>query len=120
MTSPETLYKKMDPDKIKEIITDFYNQAFADPIIGHFFFKKDQERLIKLQVMFTQNLLQGSSHDHERYMKKSHQHLKIRPAHFKRRQKILEEVLEDHLSEPTLISFWLEREAQLLSYVVST
>ena len=52
-----TLFEQIGETNIRKIIEDFYDKAFMDPLISHFFFSKDKRRLIEMQVVFSAILL---------------------------------------------------------------
>jgi len=110
----QTLYEKISPDLIERAITEFYERAFSDVIIGHFFFDKDKQEIIDKQIAFASRMLGAT---HIRYtgkpLKIAHEGLKFRPVHFNRRQVLMAEVLDDIKLDPELSSEWLALESHL-------
>lgn len=118
----KNLYDEIGEDFINKAITEFYNRAFQDPIIGHFFFKSNISSLIEKQIIFSSILLGCSKkkHDHpNKSLKHVHHPLKIREAHFNRRQKLFATVLNDLKLDKHLSNKWLEKENKLRSQIVN-
>ncbi|MEZ4741451.1 MAG: group 1 truncated hemoglobin [Bdellovibrionota bacterium] len=91
-----SLYEEIGPKKIEKIVAEFYDRAFNDVLIGHFFFGKDKENLIKIQTSFVSPLLGAKNIKYiGRPLKTAHHDLKMKLVHFDRRQVLLGEVLQD-------------------------
>ncbi|MBP9706386.1 MAG: group 1 truncated hemoglobin [Oligoflexales bacterium] len=114
----ESLYKKIGTEMIAKIISDFYEQAFVDPIIGHFFFNKDQQSLILKQINFTEALLGADTMYLGQPLLKVHKELAIRRPHFMRRQLLMQQVMQKYGLEANLVLAWLEKENQLQSLIL--
>jgi len=99
--------------QIEKIVRSFYERAFFDGIIGHFFFGLDHESLIAKQTAFTIALLGGPSDYKGKPLVAVHKSLGINNAHFGRRQVIMGEVLSQHKVPPDLAAAWLELEERL-------
>ena len=102
------LFNQIGEKKISAIIRDFYDAAFLDPIIGHFFFHHDKEDLIRKQVAFSIGLLGGPKTNFGRSIDAAHRQLNINKAHFGRRQVLFAEILKKHEVEEGLAEEWLE------------
>lgn len=114
-----TLYEKIGKQKIEEAITKFYDQAFKDPIIGHFFFKKDQIDLTQKQIQFASLMLGSKEHSYKgKPLKEAHSALPIGLVHFNRRQRILAEVLQSLEIDEKLSKEWLEKEESLKPLII--
>jgi truncated hemoglobin YjbI len=115
-----SLYDDIGGDFIKTAIHEFYARAVVDPIIGHFFFEKDIDTLIRKQIDFTSRLLghKDSQTPLSRPLKSVHHPLGIHSAHFARRQKLLAQVLDDLGLDPVLRDKWLGGEQQLKPLIV--
>lgn len=118
--TPVSLYQRIGSEKIAEIVHSFYEAAFEDGIIGHFFFGKDHKSLVDRQISFTEMLLGKQSNYVAPSMTKIHAGLDIRKPHFLRRQKILEEMMSLHMLDPELKRSWLKLESRLLSQIVKS
>ena len=113
-----TLYEQIGEEKLVAIVTEFYSRAFKDMIIGHFFFGKDQAALTAHQINFARGMLGGPNNYDSRPLRHAHQHLKLRPPHFARRQLILSQVM-DHYGLATAAKVgWLGREESLRSQIM--
>lgn len=117
----KSLYEKIGHDFIEKAITEFYNRAFSDVIIGHFFLGKDQKHITKQQIDFASSML-GAENIHYKGvpLKKAHTPFLIRPPHFKRRQVIMREVLSEMKLDNSLAEAWLSKEDQLKPLIFSS
>ena len=113
MTLYEQVCKQGGQDQIEKIVRSFYERAFFDGIIGHFFFGRDHEELIIKQTSFTIALLGGPSIYKGKPLATIHKSLKINNAHFGRRQVIMKEVLENYKIPRNLAAAWLDLEERL-------
>ncbi|MBP6219089.1 MAG: group 1 truncated hemoglobin [Oligoflexales bacterium] len=114
------LFDKFGEILISKIIARFYDLAFDDPIIGHFFFGLSKEQLIQKQIIFASVMLGSPSHQYlGDSLHKIHAPLKIRLPHFGRRQKIMEQVLTEFQIADELKEDWLKLELKLKRQVVS-
>lgn len=115
-----TLYQKIGESRIREVIERLYDAIFQDPLIGHFFFHHDKEKLIAQQMAFTSRLLGATAVAYDgRSLPQVHYPLRIRPVHFKRRQVILAETLAACGIEKKDAERWLGLEARLRGLIVS-
>jgi len=111
---------QVSEEKIAEIIENFYQIAFQDPIIGHLFWGVDKKHLIASQKDFAAAMLGKSRRYTGKPLKPAHAHLNIRPAHFGRRQVIMKEVLaESDLPDEVQLK-WLDLENGLRAMIVSS
>ena len=108
-----TLFDRIGAPVVTAAITRFYERAFVDPIIGHFFFAKDRAEITRLQIDFATNLLGGPRHYRGRPLGPAHAALDIRPPHFGRRQVLMREVLTELALTDELAEAWLALEEQL-------
>lgn len=114
------LYTSIGDERIEKAVREFYKRAVEDVLIGHFFFKIDIEKLIAKQIDFTHRLLGKKNPEPSkmRSLKAAHFPLKIRPVHFARRQKLMEEVLNDLRFTKEESTEWLKRELNLKSLII--
>ena len=118
MSSP--LLDLIGEDKVKEVITRFYDRVFVDPVISHFFFKKNKDHLIRRQTEFTLVLLGSKSHRYNGVsMKAAHRNLGLKNVHFDRRKIIMKETLKDLSINGVLSSRWLKLEEKFRPLLVS-
>lgn len=113
------LYETLGDELITQVITIFYERAFADPIIGHFFFNRDRQHLTSQQIDFSRGLLGGPMRYRGKPLLHAHQPLAIRPAHFDRRQVLMRQVLAHCGVAEDAAQQWLAKEAALRPLIVS-
>lgn len=118
MAKTLTLYERIGEDLIRKVITEFYLRAFADPIIGHFFFEKDRAHITAMQIDFAINMLGGPRNYKGKPLVTAHEPFDIRGPHFGRRQVLMREVLDDLVVAPELSEAWLALEGPLRALVV--
>ena len=115
-----SLYEQLGDALIADVLTCFYERAFLDPLIGHFFFQHNHQELLQKQILFTSCFLGAQ---HLTYRGKSlldaHSRLPLRDAHFRRRQVLLREVLEEKKVDIKLREQWLAREEKLKPLIVN-
>ena len=112
--SKTSLYDDLGATKIREVVSIFYERAFVDPIIGHFFHGKQHSELVDKQVGFAIAMLGGPRGTYVgRPLASVHHVLPIRGAHFARRQVLMREVLTELGVEPSVAERWLALEEQL-------
>lgn len=112
------LIDSIGSQQLKDIITEFYIRAFADPIIGHIFWTFDRERLTQMQISFAKSMLGGSEGYRGKSLDEAHQNLNINNAHFGRRQVLMRQVLEDFNVVDSVKDEWLKREERLRPLIV--
>lgn len=114
------LYEQIGPAVVKQVITRFYELAFADPIIGHFFFGSDQDFITGQQIDFATAMLGGPRRYRGKPLGLAHRGFAIRKPHFGRRQVLMRTVLDDTDLPAELKDEWLAREQQLEPLIVNT
>lgn len=113
-----SLFEQIGEPFIQQAIKAFYDRAFADPIIGHFFFGKDHNDLTKKQVDFTIALLGGENRYQGKNLAAAHKDLILREPHFNRRQILMKEVLAELQLDPILAKSWLKLEERLQDQII--
>lgn len=113
-----SLYERIGSERLKAILTDFYLRCFQDVMIGHFFFEKNHDELLRHQLDFTTSMLGGPNHYEGRPVAPVHKPLKIRPPQFMRRRVILRETMLDHGLDTDLADAWIQLEDRLKSLVL--
>lgn len=108
----------IDPRQLRVVVEEFYRKVFSDMIIGYLFRDVDFEEIVGKQVSFTGAMLGICSPYSGPALNVVHGPLKIRPAQFSRRRKILSEVLEDSTLPRPVIDRWLSFEDRLQSVIV--
>lgn len=108
-----------DQVDIPRVLAIFYDKAFDDLLIGHFFFGKDKKRLIEMQTIFMKNALGLKGGVYEgKSLQKAHAPLTIGKVHLLRREKIIREVLEYEQWPELLIDRWIEMERRFYGLVL--
>ena len=104
---------------VKNILEMFYERAFDDALICHFFMGRDKKALIEKQLSFTVGLLGGPKNYTGKSLPAAHFPLKIRKPHFMRRRVLMHEcMLACGLTEIQAIH-WLEKEDNLRPAILS-
>lgn len=115
----QNLYQSIGFETIRDVVTEFYLRAFDDPIIGHFFFKKDHDSLVVKQIEFTCLLLGSQEHSYSgRPLKEVHSQFMIGTAHFMRRQQLLITVMAEHNLPQQTIDRWIQLESQFMAQII--
>ena len=116
----KSLYEQIGASTIEVVITEFYEHAFRDPLIGHFFFNHDRVELTRKQILFSSCML-GATHltYTGKSLQEAHRALPLNEVHFRRRQKLMQEVLAGTHIAQELKDKWLEREEKLKSLIIN-
>lgn len=117
-STPTSVYERLGSETIGLVIQEFYERAFRDPLIGHFFFHSDINHLVKMQTDFAIAMLGGPKNYKGEALKSAHARFNIRRPHFMRRQKLMEEVLLEQVSDQEAIAIWLAKEQALQPLVI--
>ena len=115
-----SLYERISEATLVAAITRFYELAFIDPLIGHFFFGRDRGHLTRQQIDFARSLLGGPTRYQGKPLLHAHRPLPIRPPHFARRQVLMAEVLDELGVDPDIKREWLAREESLRPLIMSS
>ena len=113
------LYDQIGHAFIAKAVAEFYRRAFADVMIGHFFFNSDLQHITSQQITFVSAMLGGPAKYQGKPLKAAHKPFLIRPVHFNRRQVLMREVLNDLELEPKLRDAWLAIEEQFRAVIVN-
>lgn len=115
------LYEKIGKEKITKVISDFYDLAFEDVLIGHFFFGIDKEEIKAKQTQFASNLLGCNEIKYQgKPLKLAHLPFSIRPPHFRRRQILMFEAMEKNNIDENYANEWLAKESALLPLIINS
>jgi hemoglobin len=104
---------------VERAVAEFYKRAFADVMIGHFFFKSDIHHITSQQIDFVTAMLGGPTRYNGKPLKLAHKPFIIRTVHFNRRQVLMGEVLTDLGLEPRLKDAWLGAEEQFRQVILT-
>jgi hemoglobin len=115
----KTLFEQIGLKSIQRVVKLFYDKAFEDVLIGHFFFHANKSSLVEHQTHFATAMLGGPNHYVGKPLRPAHAAHKIRLVHFKRRQVLMREtLLEVGVAEP-LAEKWLALEDQLKPVILT-
>ena len=114
-----SLFEQIGHDKLLEVINTFYDKAFLDPIIGHFFFNVDKASLVSKQFAFTSFMLGGPNLYDGKKLTKAHSKLRINHAHFNRRQVMMKDVLDETDIPKKIKDLWLKKEQAFKKMIVN-
>lgn len=101
-------FEKIGADKLRAVITDFYDRVFADVMIGFLFEGKSKQTLIQREYEFTASFLGADIKYTGRPMRVAHAQSPIFGGHFERRMQILREAMHDHGVDPDVEKVWLD------------
>jgi len=115
----QSLYDQIGHAFITKAVAEFYKRAFADVLIGHFFFNSDINHITSQQITFVSAMLGGPSTYQGKPLKVAHKPFLIRPVHFNRRQVMMREVLTDLGLAENLMEAWLAIEDQFRQVIIN-
>lgn len=115
-----SLFEDIGLETISDIIRKFYDRAFVDPMIGHFFFNVEKEAIIKKQIEFSASLLGGPRSFLDKNLRKVHGALHIRRPHFMRRQVLFSEILRESPLTKEQQEQWLALEERLKPLIINS
>lgn len=115
----KTLYDLIGPAFIANAVAEFYRRAFADGMIGHFFFHSDINHITQEQITFVTAMLGGPQQYRGKPLKTAHKPFNIRKPHFGRRQVLMGEVLTELGLAEDLRTQWLAMEEQFRPVVLT-
>jgi len=95
LSTQPSIYEEIGADLVRRCLTVFYERAFTDGVIGHFFFGKDRAHITEQQIDFATAMLGGPRKYRGKPLAVAHAHLDIRRPHFLRRQVLMREVLNE-------------------------
>lgn len=111
------LIDKIGEDFVARAIRTFYERAFIDPMICHFFMNSDIEHLSAQQTKFAIAMLGGPKNYDGPHLDKAHEKFDVRPPHFGRRQVLMREVLDELGLESELSDQWMAMEEKFRSKI---
>lgn len=104
----EALYERAGgAEKIRVVLTDFYQTVFADRMIGFLFKGADQARLIERELGLTLRALGADVPYTGRALAMVHARHPILGGHFMRRRKLLADAMERHGLPADVRDAWL-------------
>ena len=108
-------------ERLREIVHDFYERVFADPMIGFFFANSDLDDIVDAQVQYVRARLGDERVTYTgEPIRRAHLEHPILSGHFDRRHTILVETLDDYEVPEHVREAWIELEQRLRELVVRT
>ena len=105
-------------DRLRSILSSFYDRLYGDIMIGYMFHGLPKERLIELEYQFTARLLGHKIPYEGRGMRAAHGQHRIMGGQFERRFVVLKETLESHAVPAAVQAEWLRHTRALKATVV--
>ena len=103
------VFDKIGAEKLRAVISDFYDRLFGDVMIGFLFQGKNKQHLIDREFEFTAGFLGGKEIKYTgRPMREAHASSPIFGGHFERRLQILRETMAAHAVDPEVQRVWLD------------
>lgn len=94
--SKQTLYEKYGGfPGVRQVVTEFYERALDNDVVGHFFEHVNMARLIDHQTKMIAGLLGGPVEISDARLAMAHAHLEVEHHHFDEIALILNETLTD-------------------------
>ena len=104
---------------LREILSDFYQRVFNDPMIGYLFVNQDKKRLIERELEWTARLFGASDVIYQgRPLKKAHRAHPIRRGHFHRRNQLLKQTLIDRSIDQEIQERWMAHSESLINTIL--
>lgn len=117
-SDPMTPYEQIGGHRaLQTIVDDFVQRVTSDTMIGFFFRAVDIERLKVLETDFAAAHLGGPTRYKGRPLSVAHGPHRIMGGQFNRRLKILEQTLQDHGVEKSVIDVWLAHNEELRAHI---
>ncbi|MBA3464146.1 MAG: group 1 truncated hemoglobin [Deltaproteobacteria bacterium] len=113
-----TLFDQIGGDKLRVVLTDFYDRLFVDVMIGFMFQGKSKPQLIDREWQFTAGFLGAPDVTYTgRPMRTAHAQHTIFGGHFERRLQVLRETLADHEVPEAVQKAWIDHTLALRSQI---
>ena len=81
---------------VSRVVSDFYDQALASPVLSPFFVGVDTKTLIDHQTKFVASMMGGPASYSNEHLDRVHRHLGIDDVAFEEMVDVFRETLEDH------------------------
>ncbi len=95
--SEPSLFDQIGGDRLRAVMTDFYDRIFADVMIGYLFVGQDQARLVQREWELTARILGAADVRYTgRSMREAHARHPILGGHFDRRLQLLKHAMAAH------------------------
>lgn len=106
--------------RLRAVLVDFYDQVFADVMIGYLFAGQDKARLIEREFEFTARSLGANVQYLGRGMRAAHAKHPIMRGHFNRRNVLLEQAIDRHGVPFEVKSAWMGHARALMRAIIGT
>ena len=103
-----TLFDEIGGERLRAVLSDFYDHVFADTMIGFLFWGKDKATLIQREWEFTARLLGPDVPYTGRPIQKAHAQSPTLGGHFARRLKLLQDMMQKHDVPESVRKVWVE------------
>ena len=113
-----SLFDRIGGERLRAVITDFYDRVFADVMIGYMFTGRDKQRLIDMEWELTARFLGSEQRYTGKPMRDAHAKLSIFGGQFDRRLQILKNTLRDHAVDDEVAQAWIDHQIALRDQVV--
>ena len=114
------VFDNIGAEKLRAVISDFYDRLFGDVMIGFLFRGKNKQHLIDREYEFTAGFLGGKEIKYTgRPMREAHAQSPIFGGHFERRLQILRETMRDHGVDAGVQQVWLDHSYALRPQITS-
>ena len=112
------LYDRIGAEKLRAVVTDFYDRIFRDVMIGFMFQGKDKQHLIDREVEMASKFFGAPGVVYRgRPMRAAHAAHTIFGGHFERRLQILRQAMAAHDVDAEVQRVWIEHTNALRSQV---
>jgi hemoglobin len=105
--------------QVRAVLQTLYDRLFDDPIVGFLFEGKDKQHIVEQQVAFTCGFLGGPQKYAGKPLPEAHAALPLRPGHFDRRHRLLEQILAERQVPDEVRRAWLNIDEGLRSSVLA-
>ena len=113
------LFEKIGAERLRAVITDFYDRIFRDVMIGFLFAGKDRARLIEKEYELTARLLGADVAYTGKPLREAHARSPILGGHFERRMEILRQTLAAHAIDPEVVAAWLDHQLAMRAQITT-
>jgi hemoglobin len=109
------------PDRLREMMRDFYQRVFDDVMIGFFFANTDFDQIVDSQIEYVRARLGNEAVEYSGMpIRRAHQKHPILVGHFDRRHQLLRDVLGEYDVPEHVFEAWVDLELKLRELVVRT
>lgn len=114
-----SLFDQVGGDRLRAMVTGFYEQVFADVMIGFLFAGKDRAQLIQREWELAARMLGGAVPYTGRPIREAHRHVPILGGHFDRRLELWRQAMVAHALPPAAIETLMAHNRALRAQVTN-